>query len=750
MYQTPNACFYLALFITLITANCGEKFVDEGTGQFDTDTLNNTDSSGDTDTDSDTDTDADTDADADADADADSDTDTDTDSDADTDSDSDADNDTDTDNDIDADTDADMDADTDADTDSDTDADMDADTDADTDSDTDSDTDTDTDTDTDSDADGDADEAVELRVEEILSTLTLSEKIGQMTQGQFEDVSTVSIRNMCLGSVFNGGEEPVHPNTPQNWANAIDTLQYAALDGCGIPILYGIDAVHGNAKVIGSTVFPHGIGLGATGDPELVARVGQATGRECRGAGIHLTFTPSVSVARDERWGRTYEGLGETPELNEELGAAYIRGLQGMGDLSDPGAVAATAKHYLGDGGTTGGVNNGINEFGDETMRAIHLPPYKAAVKNKVAAIMPSYHRWERNGTLFPMTTDSYTMTEILKHELGFDGFCLSDYDAIPHASGSAFASYNDENVAAAINAGLDMAMIAASGGIDSYISAIENGYQSGRISLTRIDDAVRRILRIKVRMGLFENPTSNPDLLNQIWSSEHQELAREAVAKSLVLLKNDNNALPLSSSEPVTVSGPFAEMMGAQAGGWTVGWQGSADYTNNEIKGETILEGMRQTSNNVLWDRSASDLGNVKKVVVVIGEYPYAEGNGDHGEGGSSVYLRDCSNYNVLTSAINSNAQVILVILSGRPMIMEESVINGVDAIVAAWLPGSRGIGVADVLYGNRNFSGKLPHTWPASYDQIPINVNKHAGEPGYDAEAVTPLYTLGYGLTY
>ncbi len=344
------------------------------------------------------------------------------------------------------------------------------------------------------------------------------------------------------------------------------------------------------------------------------------------------------------------------------------------------------------------------------------------------------------------MTTDSYSLTEVLKNELGFDGFCLSDYDAVPQASDSVFATYTNENVAAAVNAGLDMAMIAAPGAIDAYISAI----QSGQIPESRIDDAVRRILRIKVRMGLFENPFSNPTLRAQIWSPEHQELAREAVRKSLVLLKNDNGALPLSKSESVTVAGPFADMMGAQAGGWTVGWQGEAFYNTDQVRGETILTGMQQVGSNVTFDSGAAGLQEGNKAVVVIGEYPYAEGNGDHGNNGSSVYLHDCPNYDVLTSALGSGAQIILVIISGRPMIIDSEVLGKVDAVVAAWLPGSRGIGVADVLYGDQNFSGKLPHTWPSSFEQIPINVDKQPDEPGVDADAVTPLFPYGHGLTY
>jgi beta-glucosidase len=590
------------------------------------------------------------------------------------------------------------------------------------------------------------------QAEEILAGMTLENKIAQMIQGQFEDMDTTRLGNLCVGSVFNGGEEPVLPNEPDNWAEAIDARQEAIIGGCGIPFMYGLDAVHGNAKVIGSTVFPHNIGLGAAGDPELVAKVGQATGRECRGVGIHLTFAPGVSVVRDERWGRTYEGFGETSEINAEMGAAYVRGLQGMGDLSDPGAVAATAKHYVGDGGTLDGVNSALNTFGEETMRTIHLPPYEAAMAEGLAAIMPSYHRWERDGEAYPITVDGYTLRGILKEELGFKGFCLSDYDAIPQAFGLSLATYNEEDVSAAISAGIDMAMISPAPGIDGFIEAIKSGLTNGTIYQEWVDDSVRRILRVKVKMGLFDNPYSNAELRAQIGSNAHRELAREAARKSLVLLKNVNSALPLHAEETVAVVGSAADMMGKQAGGWTVGWQGDAGYTTAQVMGETIRAGLEVVGGqNVMWDRMGENLAGADKVVVVLGESPYAEGWGDHGNNGNSVYIEDLDDYELLTAAIASGKSVIFVLISGRPMIISPVVLEGIDAFVAAWLPGSRGIGVADVLYGGaHNFTGMLPHTWPAAFDQIPVNVDKQADEPGYDAKEVLPLYPYGHGLSY
>lgn len=596
------------------------------------------------------------------------------------------------------------------------------------------------------------DPAVAARVEEILAGLTIEQKIAQMTQIQYADVSPDSARANCYGSIFNGGEELPFTNNPETWASALDELQRATIEGCGIPMLYGIDAVHGNAKVIGSTVFPHGIGLGASGDADLVERVGRATGKECRGAGIHLVFAPSVSVARDERWGRTYEGFGETPELNSLLGAASVRGLQGGGDLSDPGSVAATAKHFVGDGGTTNGKNATISEFGEATMRAIHLPPYQAVVAENIAVIMPSYHRWSRDGQSPYLSADPFALTDVLKNELGFRGFCLSDYDAVARIDGSVVGTYSEASVSASVNAGMDMAMVAFDGGVDQWMASL--GTTS--IPTERIDDAVRRILRIKVLMGLFDNDFakaySNPDLRSQIWSTEHQELAREAVQKSLVLLKNDG-VLPLDKTQAVKVAGPYADSMGVQAGGWTVSWQGSATYDTSSVVGETILGGMQQVGTSV---ESSSSVASGDTVVVVVGENPYAEGYGDHGSSGrgstsvASVYLAEQTGYAELESALAAGAKVVLVIISGRPMVMDPSVVDGCSAIVAAWLPGSRGIGVADVLYGDVNFTGKLPHTWPRDFDQIPVNVNRQSDEPGNDAASVDVLYPYGHGLAY
>jgi len=600
-------------------------------------------------------------------------------------------------------------------------------------------------------------DAVAAEVDEILSRMTLEQKTAQMTQIQFEDVSTASARTECYGSIFNGGEELPFTNDPATWAQNLDGLQQATIDGCGIPMIYGIDAVHGNAKVIGSTVFPHEVGLGATRDADLVERIGRAVGEECRGAGIHFVFAPTLAVARDERWGRTYESFGETPELDSELGAAYIKGLQGGGDLSDPGAVAATAKHYVGDGATTDGINAGVVEVGEATIRAVHLPPYQAAIGQNVAAVMPSYHQWRRDGSLHYMSTDAFALTDLLKNELGFKGFCISDYDAVARAQGNAADGstlpYGQDIVTTSVNAGMDMAMVAMEGGVGDWLSFL----RSGQIPQARIDDAVRRILRIKVLMGLFDDDFakaySNATLRSQIWSQQHQDLAREAVQKSLVLLKNDG-VLPLDKAQAIKVVGPYADSMGAQAGGWTVSWQGSDQYDTSQVRGETILAGLRALGSSVEYTSTIVD-GDV--VVAVVGERPSAEEFGDDGHQArdtntwASVRLHKQPGYTELQDALAAGARVVLVILSGRPLVIEDpTVLESCSAIVEAWLPGSRGIGVADVLFGDVDFTGKLPHTWPRTFEQIPVNVKKQSDEPGYDAATTDVLYPYGYGLSY
>jgi beta-glucosidase len=591
---------------------------------------------------------------------------------------------------------------------------------------------------------------IERKIDSIMALMANNNalKAGQMSQVMNTAVTPADVTQYGFGSIFNGGEEPVSPNTPANWASRLDQLQSGALASTlKIPMIYGLDAVHGNGKVVGSTIFPHNIGLGCTHDTALVEQVGRITAAECAAVGIHLTFAPCVPTVRDERWGRTYEGFGETPEINTQMGTAYLRGLQGDGDISNPAAIAGCFKHYLGDGGTGGGTNGGITTLSDATMRAIHFPQYIAGARAKMACIMPSYSSWSRGSgqPAIKQTLDSVSVTGMLKREQNWDGFVLSDYDAIPQAAGS----YNPASVAAAIRAGVDMAMIPNRDSCMKYIQSIQTAVSQGLLPQSRVDDAVRRILRIKFRMHLWDHPKSQASLISLIGNADHRAVARDAVRKSLVLLKNSNNALPLKTTDKVLVVGPWADSMGAQCGGWTIGWQGVSTYTPANVGGgQTIFQGLQQVggAGNVTIDERGTTLGTTtaNKIVVVVGELPYAEGMGDS----ANPALSRCRYSPLIDSCYKTGKTVIVVMISGRPLLITDKLAL-CSAFVAAWLPGTEGIGVADVLYGNYNFTGKITHTWANTLSQIPINTGTvYADEP--KGSGGTPLFEYGYGLTY
>jgi len=622
----------------------------------------------------------------------------------------------------------------------------------------------------------DPDVAIEKKVDSLLALMTDAEKIAQTSEVLVDAISTADLTANMYGSVFNGGGCPFGEgnNKKDIWAQKLDALHAAAsASRLKIPILYGIDAVHGNATIEGATVFPHNIGMGCTHDTALVAKMANITAKECRAVGINLNFAPAISVVRDEKWGRTYEGYGETPEINSMMAEAYVRGLQGYGDMSRMDAMAACAKHFIGDGGTTGGVNGGETKLSEETVRAVHLPPYQAAVKMQVASIMPSYNAWNRNGQTIRCTNDKFALTTMLKEGLSWDGFCLSDWDAIPRAlasSGGGF--YFDNNVSAAINAGIDMAMIARDfGGNDSkqyvneYSASFTRLVTANTIAKTRLDDAVKRILRIKFRLNLFENAKSNSTLLAEFGSAAHRAVARECVQKSVVLLKNEASALPLKKTDKIVVVGPWANKLGAQCGGWTITWQGMVESPS--IVGTTILNGLKEVggATNVTYDETGANLTGADKIVLVVGEGTYAETEGDHGFKNSgewtscvscleyknqamSINLADCPNSALVAKCKASGKPVVVVLLSGRPMIITPELEQS-SAFVAAWLPGSEGAGVADVLYGDKKFTGKLTHSWPKSLDQIPINTGTAYADE-LKGSGGTPLFDYGYGLTF
>jgi beta-glucosidase len=607
---------------------------------------------------------------------------------------------------------------------------------------------------------------VRQRVADLLGRMTLAEKIGQMTQAERGgiDADTTKITTDNLGSVLSGGGSVPTPNTPSAWADMVDRYQAAALrTRLGIPILYGVDTVHGDGNMYGATVFPHNIGLGATRDPALVRDVEHIAAAETRSSGPQWAFAPCVCVARDDRWGRTYESFGETPALVEKMETA-IDGLQGKpGHLSDNDRVLATAKHFAGDGLTTYGtgsnkqstgtypIDQGVDQVNHATFRRLALAPYVPAVKkHHVGSVMPSYSDvdWTEDGlgNRINMHGNGDLINGWLKGQQHFKGLVISDYEGIHHIHPETFTYA--QQVAAGVNAGIDMFMEPYD--FENFESTLTTEVQNGDVPMSRIDDAVSRILTKKFQLGLFEHPYTDRTHLSEIGDAAHHAVARRAVAESQVLLKNDGATLPIRGARPVYVAGSNADNIGNQAGGWTLTWQGGS---TNVIPGQTILDGIESQHDNVTFSQDASAPVPAKAVgIVVVGETPYAEGYGDVG---GPQWAYDPGDHNVPrppktmqltdadTAAVNTvcaqAAKCVVVVVSGRPMIIPPAMLSSIDALVAAWLPGSDGEGVADDLFGNHPYTGKLPVTWPRTVSQEPINV----GDRQYD-----PLFPFGYGL--
>ncbi|MFD0684281.1 glycoside hydrolase family 3 protein [Actinomadura fibrosa] len=585
---------------------------------------------------------------------------------------------------------------------------------------------------------------VSQRVADLLGRMTLEEKVGQMTQAERGaiDGDRSQITSLNLGSVLSGGGSVPADNTPAGWADMVDDYQSHALaTRLKIPLLYGVDSVHGHNNLVGATVFPHNIAMGATRDPGLVKREEQITATETRATGPQWVFAACVCVTRDVRWGRTYESFGEDPGLVTSMTTA-IEGFQGRGgrDLADPKHVLATAKHYAGDGDTRFGtstsgtytIDQGVTITDRRTFARIDLAPYVAAVrKRNVGSIMPSFSSvdWTEDGVGNPLKMSAHTelLTDVLKKKIGFDGFLISDWEAIHQIPGD-YAT----QVRTSVNAGMDMFMEPYSA--PQFEQTLLAEVRAGRVPQSRIDDAVRRILKAKFDLGLFEHPYTDRSNAGTIGSAAHRAVAREAVAKSQVLLKNSGGALPLRKSQKIYVAGANADDIGNQAGGWTVTWQGSS---GNIIPGTTILKGIQQNASKVTYSADASaptagsDVG-----VVVIGEKPYAEGVGDVGNG-HTLNLSDADKA-AIDKVCGAIRTCVVLDVAGRPQIITDQ-LPKTDAFVMSWLPGSEGAGVADVLFGKRPFTGKLPVSWPRSEAQEPVNV----GDKGYD-----PLFPYGYGL--
>jgi beta-glucosidase len=584
---------------------------------------------------------------------------------------------------------------------------------------------------------------VEQRVKDLLGRMTLDEKIGQMTLVQKNAIKGNDIADQFIGALLSGGGETPSINAPAEWAKMVQGFQQQALKTrLGIPLIYGIDAVHGHNNVVGAVIYPHNIGLGATGDADLVERIGRATAEEMIATDIRWDYAPVVAVAQDIRWGRIYESYSENTALVTKLSSAFIKGLQGS-NLSDPTSVLATPKHFIGDGGTTWGssksnnyeIDQGDTQVDMQTLRTLFLPPYTEAVKSGAKSIMISFSSW--NG--LKMHAQKGLITDLLKGELGFKGFTVSDWGGIDQIS---FDYY--QAVVTAINAGVDMNMVPAN--YSTFIHVMQQAVQKGDISMSRIDDAVGRILTVKFELGLFEKPNSDNMAVTSVGSDAHRALAREAVSKSLVLLQNNNQALPIAKDAPQIIVAGAADDIGVQSGGWTITWQGAPGKTT---PGTTILEGIKNgvSKNTTVTFNASGNFDDLKDSsgnaltadvgIVVIAEPPYAEGLGDRGD--LSLGKRDID---LIQTVRERSKKLVVILVSGRPLIITDQ-LKTTDAFVAAWLPGTEGEGVADVLFGDKQFTGKLPFTWVRSTKQLPLNL-KNAEATGCDG----PLFPFGYGL--
>ncbi|QUW79387.1 glycoside hydrolase family 3 C-terminal domain-containing protein [Streptomyces mirabilis] len=583
---------------------------------------------------------------------------------------------------------------------------------------------------------------VKKRVADLVSRMSLEEKAGQMTQAERGALTAQGdIATYDLGSLLSGGGSTPTPNTPEAWAKMIDAFQLRAqATRFQIPLIYGVDAVHGHNNLTGATIMPHNIGIGATRDPRLAERTGSVTAAEVRATGIPWDFAPCLCVTRDERWGRSYESFGEDPALVESM-ETMIQGLQGAAngkDLKDNDKVLATAKHFVGDGGTEYGssttgsytIDQGVTKVTRQQLEAVHLAPYQTAVDRGIGSVMPSYSSLDILGDgqgPVKMHARADMINGVLKDRMGFDGFVISDWQAIDQIPGD-YAS----DVRTSINAGLDMIMVPYA--YKDFRTTLVDEVRAGRISEARVNDAVSRILTQKFKLGLFEKPYADTSGAAAIGSAGHRAVAREAAAKSQVLLKNAAGVLPLKKSQKVYVAGSNADDLGNQTGGWTITWQGAS---GKHTDGTTILQGMRNAGGDVTYSKDASaptsgyDVG-----VVVVGETPYAEGVGDVGNGNDlALTPADQAAVDKVCAAM----KCAVLIVSGRPQLIGDR-LGEIDALVASWLPGTEGDGVADVLYGKRAFTGQLPVTWPKSESQLPINV----GDASYD-----PQFPYGWGLT-
>lgn len=636
---------------------------------------------------------------------------------------------------------------------------------------------------------------IEAKVSALLAKMTLDQKIGQILQPERQFITPEEVKKYHIGSVLSGGGSVPGENKPADWIAMNDAYWAASMEEdaehLAIPLIYGVDAIHGNTNVLGAVVFPHNIGLGAAHDPDLLERVAATTAKEIAATGVEWTFAPTLAVARNDHWGRTYESYSEDPRIVAEYAPRFVKGLQG--DFGED-KVIACAKHWVGDGATLHGIDQGDMCISSEELRKIHVPPYKAAIDAGVLSVMVSLSSWDG----VKCHGNKFLLTDLLKTELGFQGFVISDWDGIDYLS----EDYG-EAVVMSLNAGMDMFMVTSKW--KQFIDLVKENVANGRIPLERIDDAVRRILRVKYIFGMFEKPRPALRKLSLDHSSfgsrEHREVAREAVRKSLVLLKNEGGILPLDKNARILVTGKNAHNRGHQCGGFTVAWQGVNDKTPPEgiaydqadhekprdaaenvapswgsliVGGTSIWEGIQAVAPNAVLSDDGSDADPARHdlAIVVIGEVPYAEMLGDirveglakglktgpgstseetlpgedipimkKGPYGTHLYLHELHPEDLATirTITSKGIPVVTVMICGRPLVVNQELAES-QAFVVAWFPGSEGQGVADVIFGDYPISGKLSFSWPNFDDE-----NWNVGDPGYN-----PLFPYGFGLEY
>ena len=571
-------------------------------------------------------------------------------------------------------------------------------------------------------------EQLEQKVDSLLKLMTLEEKIGQMSQiRHFEEAADEHITSKFIGSIIHT-QGPNPGKTALDWQKRFIELQQKALSTrLGIPLLFAVDAVHGQNTFEGATIFPHNIGLGATGNAKLVEEIAKITAIESQATGFNWVFSPCIAIPFNEKWGRVYEAFSESTELTERLTKAAVKGLQG--DLLDATTVMATAKHFIGDGATDYGVEGGETSLTSVEIKERLLAPYKVAVKENVGAVMASFNTISG----ISMHAHKALISDTLKVGMNFDGIVVSDWKA--------YSRFGENDI---VNAGIDLIM-AVDGDLELFQNGLKEGVKNNSVSMFRIDDAVRRILRQKFRLGLFENPFPDTTLVAKIGSKEHRNIAKQAVRESLVLLKNKNAVLPISKeTKKIVVVGEHANSSGLQSGGWTVNWQG----TQKNYKGATtILNGIKKLAKGtVVYDKDATQNHfDADVAIIVVGENPYAEFFGDIGHESNTLQLTLTeAHQKYLKTYQEKGIKTIVVLVSGRPLVVTNQIQKS-DAFIAAWLLGSEGKGVAEVLFGESNFSGKLPHSWPKSVENF-----KGKYGPNFWDDSIKPLYPIGYGLKY